>query len=118
MTIRSLGPGDEEIVIELGAETPLTHAHSAELLSDGRTVYLVAFDDREPIGYVLAHELLRRHGDPSQLFVYELEVVEPARRRGVAPALTSNDPAMSFYRSLGGPRPSEDDAVWEFDYPA
>jgi aminoglycoside 3-N-acetyltransferase I len=139
LTIRRLGPGDEEIVIELGAETPLTRAQAAELLSDGRTVYLVAFDDREPIGHVFAHELRRRHGEPSQLFVYDLEVVEPARRRGIATALTveleqicrergirtgfvltnaSNDSAMSFYRSLGARRPNEDDAMWEFDYPA
>jgi ribosomal protein S18 acetylase RimI-like enzyme len=139
LTIRRLGPGDEEIVIELGAETPLTHAQAAELLSDGRTVYLVAFEDREPIGYVFAHELRRRHGDPSDLFVYDLEVIEPAHRRGIATALVheleqichgrgirtgfaltnaSNDSAMSFYRSLGALRPNEDDVMWEFDYRA
>jgi ribosomal protein S18 acetylase RimI-like enzyme len=99
----------------------------------------VAFDNQEPVGYVFAHQLPRRDGDASQLFVYDLEVKESLRRRGIATALmrelegisrehgirtgfvltnSSNDPAMSFYRSLGGARPNEDDAMWEFDYPA
>ena len=137
MTIRRLGPRDEEIVVQLGGEQPLTHARAADLLADERTLYLVAFDRQEPVGYVFAHRLPRRHGDPSQLFVYDLEVNESSRRRGIATALmrelelisrehgirtgfvltnSSNDPAMSFYRSLGGVRPNEDDAVWEFNY--
>ena len=101
MTIRRLGPGDEEIVVQLGSERPLTHAQAADLLAD-ETLYLVAFDRQEPIGYVFAHQLPRRHGDPSQLVRTN----------------SSNDPAMSFYRSLGGARPNEDDAMWEFDYRA
>ena len=139
MTIRRLGPGDEEIVVQLGGERPLTHAQAAALVADERTVYLVAFDDEEPVGYVFAHHLSRRHGDPSQLFVYDFEVNESQRRRGIATALmreleqisrergirtgfvltnSSNDPAMAFYESLGGVRPNEDDAMWEFNYPA
>jgi len=137
LTIRRLGPGDEEIVVQLGGERPLTHAQAADLVADERTLYLAAFDRQEPVGYVLAHQLPRRHGDPSQLLVYDLEVNESSRRRGIATALmrelelisrehairtgfvltnSSNDPAMSFYRSLGGVCPNEDDAVWEFDY--
>ena len=139
MTIRRLGPGDEEIVVQLGGERPLTHAHAADLLADERTLYLVAFEREEPVGYVFAHQLLRRHGDRSQLFVYDLEVNESRRRRGIATALmrelelisrehgiqtgfvltnSSNAPAMSLYRSLGGVRPNQDDTMWEFDYTA
>ena len=138
MTIRRLGPGDEEIVVQLGGDRPLTHAQAADLVADERTLYVVAFDCLEPVGYVFAHQLRRRHGDPSQLFVYDLEVNESSRRLGIATALmreleqimrehgirtgfltnSSNDPAMSFYRSLGGARPNEDDAMWEFDYRA
>jgi len=139
LTIRRLGPGDEAIVVRLGGERPLTHAQAADLLADERTVYLVAFDEEEPVGYAFAHHLRRRRGDPSQLFVYDLEVNESRRRHGIATALmrrleqisrehgirtgfvltnSSNDPAMSFYRSLAGVRPNEDDVMWEFDYPA
>ena len=102
MTIRRLGPGDEEIVVQLGGERPLTHAQAADLLADERTLYLVAFDHQAPIGNVFAHQLPRRHRDPSQLVLTN----------------SSNDPALSFYRSLGGARPNEDDAISEFDYPA
>jgi GNAT superfamily N-acetyltransferase len=87
LTIRRLGPGDEEIVVQLGGERPLTHAQAADLVADERTLYLVAFDRQEPVGYVFAHQLPRRHGDPSQLFVYDLEVNESSRRRGIATAL-------------------------------
>ena len=139
MTIRRLGPGDEEIVVQLGGERPLTHALAVDLLADERTLYLVAFERHEPVGYVFAHQLPRRHGDPSQLFIYDVEVNESLRRRGIATALmreleqisreqgirtgfvltnSSNVAAMSFYGSLGGARPNEDDAMWEFDYPA
>ncbi len=139
MTIRRLGPGDEAIVVQLGGERPLTHAQAAGLVADERTVYLVAFDNEQPVGYVFAHQLPCRDGDPSQLFVYDLEVSESHRRREIATALTrelerisrehgiqtgfvltnaSNDHAMSFYRSLGGVRSNEDDAMWAFDYPA
>jgi ribosomal protein S18 acetylase RimI-like enzyme len=139
LTIRRLSPGDEEIVVQLGGERPLTHAQATDLVADERTIYLVAFDRQEPVGYVFAHQLPRRGGDPSHLFLYDLEVKEALRRRGIATALmreleqisrehgirtgfvltnSSNDPAMSLYRSLGGTRPNEDDAMWQFDYPA
>jgi len=57
------------------------------LLADSRTLLLVAFDSGQSVGFVLAHELPRRHGDPAKLFVYEIDVAESHRRRGVASAL-------------------------------
>ena len=91
------------------------------------------------MGFVLAYELLRRHGDPSILFVYEIDVAEAWRRRGLGTALmrqvehvarqrgirtgfvltnASNEPAMAFYRSLGAERPNDDDVMWDLDYAA
>jgi hypothetical protein len=78
LTIRRLGPGDEEIVVQLGGERPLTCAL------------------REP------EQISREHGI----------------RTGFVLTSSSNDAATSFYRSLEGARPNEDDAMWEFDYPA
>ncbi|MGZ4335832.1 MAG: hypothetical protein ACXVRA_00790 [Gaiellaceae bacterium] len=78
MTIRRLGPGDEEIVVQLGGERPLTCA-LCEL-----------------------EQISREHGI----------------RTGFVLTSSSNDAAASFYRSLEGARPNEDDAMWEFDYPA
>jgi ribosomal protein S18 acetylase RimI-like enzyme len=137
VTVRRLGPGDEEIVDRLAEQAP--PARAAELLADERTIFLAAFEteEREPVGFVLAHELLRRHGDPSQLFVYEVGVAPEARRRGVATELLreltriarargirrgfvltneANEAAMKLYRSAGGVRPNVDDVLWDFEY--
>ena len=97
---------------------------------------LVAFDDERPVGFVLAHELPRRHGDRAKLFVYEVDVTESHRRRGIASALLArlgelarergvgagfvltepdNGPANVLYRDAGGA--SEAVVVrWEFRY--
>jgi aminoglycoside 3-N-acetyltransferase I len=135
--VRRLGPGDEHVVERLAEQGP--PARAAELLADERTIFLAAFDgeEPEPVGFVLAYELLRRHGDPSRLFVYEVGVVPEARRRGVATELLrelariaraqgirhgfvltneSNEAAMELYRSLGGTRPNSDDVLFDFEY--
>jgi len=134
--VRRLGPGDEAAVLALAEKEP---PDAARLLADERTFYLAAFDGDRPVGFVFAHELLRRHGDPTMLFVYDVGVDETHRRRGIATRLlrelgaiarergirtgflltnASNDPAMGLYRSLGGERPNDDDVMWDFDYTA
>ena len=67
---------------ELAEREPQT-----ELLADERTLFLAAFEDSTPIGFVLAHVLPRRHGDPAHLFVYEIGVHDEFRRKGVGTAL-------------------------------
>ena len=136
MNVRRLGPGDERVVERLAEHAPPSRPD--ELLADERTIFLAAFEEgEEPIGFVLAYELLRRHGDRTQLFVYEVGVVPEARRRGVATELlrelariartrgirsgfvltnAANEPAMELYRSLGGVRPNPDDVLWDFSY--
>jgi ribosomal protein S18 acetylase RimI-like enzyme len=133
VTIRRLGPGDEAVVRHL-AEVA---APQSDLLAEERTILLVAFDGHDPVGFLLAYELLRRRGDPSQLFVYEVGVDEGHRRRGVATALfrelarlarsrgirhgfvltnEANEAAMELYRSVGGVRPNADDVLFDFEY--
>ena len=106
------------------------------LLADSRTLMLVAFDGERPIGFVLAHELPRRHGDRAKLFVYEVDVAESHRRRGIASALLArlaklagergirvgfvladpgNGPANALYRSAGGATETVT-VQWEFSY--
>jgi ribosomal protein S18 acetylase RimI-like enzyme len=134
ISIRLLGPGDEGVVRELATyDGP---GDPQALLADPRTLMLVAFDDERPVGLVLAHELPRRHGLPSKLFVYEVDVAESHRRRGIASALLvrlgelardrgipvgfvltepDNGPANALYRSAGGA--TETVAVqWGFTY--
>jgi aminoglycoside 3-N-acetyltransferase I len=97
---------------------------------------LVAFDGATPVGFVLAHELPRRHGDRAKLFVYEVDVAESHQRRGIATALLArltelarergvrvgfvladpgNGPANALYRSAGGATESVT-VRWEFRY--
>jgi ribosomal protein S18 acetylase RimI-like enzyme len=134
ISVRLLAPGDEDVVRALA-----TYAGPGDpdgLLADPRTLMLVAFDSELPVGFVLAHELPRRHGDASQLFVYEVEVAGSHRRRGIASALLArlaelarereirigfvltdpgNGPANALYRGAGGA--TEGVTVqWEFTY--
>jgi ribosomal protein S18 acetylase RimI-like enzyme len=129
---RRLGPGDEDVVHALAEDEPQT-----ALLADERTIFLAAFDGSEPVGFVFGYELLRRHGDPSILFVYEIEVAAASRGQGVAARLlrelgavaqtrgirtgfvltnASNDAAMRLYESVGGVRPNPDDVMWDFEW--
>ena len=94
MKIRRLGAGDEDVVRELSDGEPQTG-----LLDDERTFFLVAFEDESPIGFVLAHELPRRHRAERHLFVYEIDVRDDRRRRGVATALM--DELSRFARERG-----------------
>jgi aminoglycoside 3-N-acetyltransferase I len=134
ISIRLLATGDEGVVRELATyDGP---GDPEALLADPRTLMLVAFDGTRPVGFVLAHELPRRHGDRTNLFVYEVEVVESHQRRGIATALLDrlaklarergirvgfvltepgNGPANALYRSAGGA--TEGVTVqWEFSY--
>jgi ribosomal protein S18 acetylase RimI-like enzyme len=131
MYVRRLGRGDEEIVERLATREPRT-----ALLDDPNAIFLVVFDDEAPLGFVLAHELPRRHGDPTQLLVYEVDVDERHQRRGIGKALLAelasiarereivegwvltdgdNEAAMALYRSAGGILPQEV-TMWEFRY--
>jgi ribosomal protein S18 acetylase RimI-like enzyme len=128
--IRLLGPGDEAVVDRLATREPRT-----ALLQDPRTIFLVAFDDEAPAGFVLAYELPRRHGFNVTLIVYEVEVDEAFRRRGIATCLLGeleqvarrrgieeafvltepdNHAANRLYESAGGTR--SDVVEWDFDY--
>ena len=134
IAIRLLVPGDEGLVRELATyEGP---GDPEALLADPRTLMLAALDGGQPVGVVLAHELPRRHGDRAKLFVYEIDVAESHRRRGVASALLArlaelarergiatgfvlaepdNGPANALCRGAGG---ATDSVVvqWEFEY--
>ena len=98
---------------------------------------LVAFDRDEPVGFLLAYELLRRHGDDPKMLLYEIGVREDYRRRGIGRSLIadfaelarargarcsfvltdeSNLAAMALYASMGGVRIRDDDVVFFFSF--
>jgi ribosomal protein S18 acetylase RimI-like enzyme len=125
--IRRLGPGDEDVVRVLATRRP-----HVELLKDERTIFLVAFEDGEAIGFAFGYALPRRHGPSTTLFVYEVEVDERQRGHGIGGELmrclageagaeegfvlteADNEPANALYRSLGGS--SREVIEWEFEY--
>jgi ribosomal protein S18 acetylase RimI-like enzyme len=130
---RRLRRGDDTILESL-ATYPYLQEQSV-LLDDERTFLLVAFDGEAAVGFVLAHELPRRHGDPSNLFVYEGDVVPNRQREGIATAPMrdlerqarargireaflftepDNAPANALDASLGGRR--ETVIQWDFEY--
>jgi ribosomal protein S18 acetylase RimI-like enzyme len=132
VNVRRLGPGDEGVVRELAEREP-----QVEFLADERTIFLAAFEDSTPIGFLLAYVLPRRHGEPEHLFVYEIGVRKDARRRGVGRTLMqrlaelagergvrdaflltneSNAGAMAFYQAIGGVRPNADDVLWSLRF--
>ena len=118
------------MVAQLAERPPQT-----ALLGDASTVFLVAFEGDDPIGFVLAYELPRRHGDAAMLLVYEIGVDDAHRRRGVATSLLAelariarergigegfvltdpdNDAANALYASQDGER--RDVVEWDFRY--
>jgi aminoglycoside 3-N-acetyltransferase I len=124
-TVRRLQAGDEDVVRALAEHEPQT-----ALLEDERTIFLAAFHGDEPVGFAFGYELPRRHGAPTILFVYEIEVDEAYRRQGIATRLltelqraapaaasfvlteTDNDAANTLYESLGGER--SEAVMWDF----
>jgi ribosomal protein S18 acetylase RimI-like enzyme len=131
-TLRRLGAGDEHVVARLATRAPQT-----ALLAEPSCIFLAAFQGADPIGFVLAYELPRRHGDASILCVYEVEVHAACRGQGTATRLLreleriakargiregfvltepDNEPANRLYESIGGTR--VDVVMWDFAYPA
>jgi ribosomal protein S18 acetylase RimI-like enzyme len=149
--VRRLTVGDEAVVrrlsledarfdeagVEPRARTPHTAESAREFLAVETNVQLAAFVGDEPVGQLLAYELIRRHGDGKTMFVYEIGVRDDYRRTGVGRLLFAelreicrqrgitrafvvtnerNQPAMAFYRALGATRDATDEAVFDFDW--
>ena len=127
----------EEVGVEPRARPPHTVESAREFLAVETNVQLAAFAGDEPVGQLLAYELVRRHGDGKMMFIYEIgvrddyrrtgvgrlllaELREICRRRGVTRAFVvtneRNRPAIEFYRALGATRDATDEAVLDFDW--
>ncbi|HEX9415814.1 MAG TPA: GNAT family N-acetyltransferase [Gaiellaceae bacterium] len=88
MDVRRLAPGDEAVVRELSSwvgRPALDDEGAARFLANERNHLMVAFEDEEPVGMLLGHELDRRHGDERKMFLYEIDVREDRRRHGIGP---------------------------------
>jgi len=130
--MRRLGRGDEAVLQEL------CRRYKSRVPSDGEAAHALALDDLhvwvaevdgELAGFAYAHELPRLDGD-TNVFLYELEVDERFRRRGIGRALVEeakrlaagrrmfvltepdNEAAMRTYAAAGGE--SEPDVLFRF----
>jgi ribosomal protein S18 acetylase RimI-like enzyme len=82
--VRELGPGDDDLVAAASHlfDEPARPEATADFLADGRHHLLVAYDGSRPVGFVTGVEMT--HPDKgTEMFLYELAVDEPYRRRGI-----------------------------------
>lgn len=100
MAIRLLGEGDEAVVAVLaerapdfeedpGSEPrpPLGEEEARALLADDASLYWVAEEDGEVVGYLFAVVHRRRYGEAREVLIYDIGTRRDRRRRGVATGL-------------------------------
>ena len=121
--IRRLGPEDEKAVLAAGGlfDDPPRPDATRRFLAEPNHHLLIAYDAGTPVGFVSGVETT--HPDKgTEMFLYELGVDEPARRRGIGRALvqalvqlarergchgmwagteSTNDAALRTYASAG-----------------
>jgi ribosomal protein S18 acetylase RimI-like enzyme len=135
--IRRLQPADAMVAQQLVADF---HGHDLPVdylrryLGNAANSLFVAEEDGELAGFIAAHRLDRLNRQESHLFIYDIEVREDFRRRGIGRALLnavlemarrdkveafvvtnrSNHSAVRFYESTGGIVKNGDDLLFVF----
>jgi aminoglycoside 3-N-acetyltransferase I len=134
-TLRKLELGDAELFRSLNAmfgeafndpesiaSAPPSDAYLEALLAKQHVIALAALAEGEVIGGLVAYELDKYEQPRSEIYIYDLAVAEPHRRRGVATALIErlreiaaergawviyvqadygDEPAIALYEKLG-----------------
>ena len=104
------------------AAAPPSDAYLANALADDRLIALAALDGTETVGGLVAYVLEKLEQERSEIYIYDLAVVERRRRRGIATALIEelqriaseigawaiyvqadygDEPAVALYAKLG-----------------
>jgi ribosomal protein S18 acetylase RimI-like enzyme len=132
-----VGVADEVLwATAVGMFRGVAHSQHHEFLADPATVAFLARSGDEVVGWAWGYRQLRADGN-RMLLLYEIEVAEEHRRRGVGRSLLDgflgvarreghrkmwlitgedNDPAKALYESTGGERSAKDDLGywWQF----
>lgn len=108
MTIRHLGAEDVELLRSLNAlfadvfeapedyaAAPPSSAWLADLLADRSFIALVALEKGEVVGGLAAYVLRKFEQQRSEIYIYDLAVAAPCRRRGIATALIAELQAIA-----------------------
>lgn len=66
---------------------PAGPEHLKKLLADDKFIALAAYVDGEMAGALAAYELVKFEAERSEIYIYDLAVIEQYRRKGVATAL-------------------------------
>jgi GNAT superfamily N-acetyltransferase len=137
MEIRVIRPGDDRLVAAASHlfDGPATPEATARFLGESGHHLLIAYDEARAVGFVSGVEVT--HPDKgTEMFLYELGVDEPFRRRGIGRALVErlsqlardvgcygmwvitddiNRAARAIYEGSGGvPRTDQVMEVWTF----
>lgn len=109
---------------------------NAGFFENSQNVFLVAYDDGAPAGYLIAYLLERINSPQPKMMVYSVDTFPEFRRRGVGTALiekvkeiarekncksvfipthASNVCAMGLYEKTGGTRTAQDDVIFAYD---
>ena len=134
-TVRTLGPGDAGLLEEMSAMFGEAFgeldtyggarpgpAYLAQLLGNPLFIAVAALEGTEVIGGLAAYLLPKFEQERSEIYIYDLAVAKPHRRKGVATALIrelqaiaaergawviyvqadhGDDPAIALYSGLG-----------------
>jgi ribosomal protein S18 acetylase RimI-like enzyme len=101
--IVALGPGDDDKVMEASGlfDGPARAEATARFLADSGHHLLLAYEDDRPVGFVSGVEVT--HPDKgTEMFLYELAVDEPFRRRGIGRALAAALAGLARQRGCYG----------------
>jgi aminoglycoside 3-N-acetyltransferase I len=138
MNAKQLGTNDVALLVSTvrrfkGREISAKHAHS--FLTDPRHFVIVAEVAGEPVGFLLAYRLERMDRPSAKMFIYEMEVAGPHRRKGIGTSLIaaireivrrdglmnafvltnhSNEAAVAFYKSTGARIEHGDDLMFVY----
>jgi ribosomal protein S18 acetylase RimI-like enzyme len=137
LQIRALRPGDDGLVTAASHlfDRPARPEATARFLAEPGHHLLIAYADERPVGYVSGVEVT--HPDKgTEMFLYELAVDQPFRRRRIGRALVDqlasvarargcygmwvitdqdNDAARATYEGAGGvPQTDQVVEVWTF----
>jgi aminoglycoside 3-N-acetyltransferase I len=109
-------------VRRLGSQDVVLMQAANRLFADDKFIALAAYVDGEMAGAIAAYELVKFEAERSEIYIYDLAVIERYRRQGVATALIAavqeigrdkgawvvfvqadppDEPAVALYDKLG-----------------